>query len=201
MQSWTRETGCPTHFFSLIIVRHPQTLKFLAVEETNNRGWWLPGGFCEPGDSHEKTALKETLEEAGLAVELKGILCVQSAIRRTGARQRVIYFAEPVDPAQEPKSVPDTETISAKWLTVAELEAMQLISPPNGLRGDELLVWARYLNAGGPIYPLCLLATDESMPPRMPTKEEAQRMTVDLKQLVNAPVSVPEEKKKSRWFK
>jgi hypothetical protein len=30
---WTRESGCPTHFFSLVVVRHPQTGRFLAVQE------------------------------------------------------------------------------------------------------------------------------------------------------------------------
>jgi len=45
--SWNRSTGCPTHCFTLIVIRHPgpgeREGKYLAVEESRNRGWWLPG--------------------------------------------------------------------------------------------------------------------------------------------------------------
>jgi 8-oxo-dGTP diphosphatase len=174
--TWSRASGCPTHFFSLVVVRHPKTKLFLAVEESRNRGWWLPGGFCEPGDNHEKTALKETMEEAGLEVTLKGILHIECSMRLQGARQRVIYYAEPTDPSKPPKSIPDDESKSARWVSVAELEAMAALPPPAGLRGDELLVWAHYLEKKGPIYPLGVLAMTEGEPPKRPSKEELKRV-------------------------
>ena len=176
-EEWTRSTGCPTHFFSLIVVRHPKTHKWLAVEESRSRGWWLPGGFVENGDNHHSTAHKETLEEAGIEVRLLGILHIQSDIRRTGARQRVIYYAEPKDPNQELKSVPDEESLSAKWLTIAELEHLARRPPPAGLRGHELLVYAQYVEQQkGPIYPLSLLSMSEHDNPVLPSKEERARM-------------------------
>ena len=49
----------------------------MAVLETKNRGWWLPGGRVDPGESFEKAALRETLEEAGIHVNLKGVLRVE----------------------------------------------------------------------------------------------------------------------------
>ena len=133
-------------------------------------------GFCEPGDNHHVTAEKETREEAGLDVTLKGILSVQCSMRGHGARQRVVYYAEPKDPKQPPKSVADKESESARWLSVAQLEAMADVPPPAGLRGDELLVWAKYLERGGPIYPLGLLAMSEAEPPYFPSKEELKRI-------------------------
>ena len=36
--------------FALAIVRNPFTQKWLAVNETNGRGWWVPGGCVERGD-------------------------------------------------------------------------------------------------------------------------------------------------------
>ncbi len=173
---WSRASGCPTHYFSLVVVRHPTTKKYLAVKETRGRGVWLPGGFVENGDNHHKTALKETLEEAGLDVELLGVLAIQSSIGKRGGRQRVIYYAEPKSPAQQPKSVPDEESEGAFWVTLDELEALSNVPPPKGLRGDELLVWARYLEKGGPIYPLGLLQMSENGFPHFPSEEEKTRL-------------------------
>ena len=177
MEEWTRASGCPTHYFSLVVVRHPKSKKWLAVEESRNRGWWLPGGFVENGDNHESTAHKETREEAGIEINLLGILHIQSQMTKTGARQRVIYFAEPKDLNQEPKSIPDEESISAKWLTIAELEHLARRPPPEGLRGKELLIYARYVEQQkGPIYPLTLLSMSEHTQPSVPSKEERKRM-------------------------
>lgn len=64
---------------------------------------------------------------------------------------------------QEPKSVADKESEGAFWVTLEELEQMSDIPPPKGLRGDELLVWGRYLKQGGPIYPLGLLMLSENV--------------------------------------
>ena len=71
--------------------------------------------------------LKETQEEAGVNVQIKGILRIENEMTQYGGRQRVIFYAEPVDPCQAatPKSVADKESIQAAWLTVAELQQKQ----------------------------------------------------------------------------
>ncbi len=93
---WDRSSGCPTHYFALAVVRHPKTRLWLAVEETRDRGWWLPGGFVENEDpgalsSHEVTALKETREEAGIDIVIKGILRVESHLGTQSGRHRVVF--------------------------------------------------------------------------------------------------------------
>lgn len=130
----------------------------------------------ENGDNHVRTAHKETLEEAGIHISLLGVLHIQSSISKYGARQRVIFYAVPSDSSQTPKSVPDEESLSARWMSIDELERLSHIPPPDGLRGDELLTYARYIEAGGPIYPLSLLAMSEHDRPVVPTEEERQRM-------------------------
>jgi 8-oxo-dGTP pyrophosphatase MutT (NUDIX family) len=154
--------GCPTWGFALVVTRHPQTGQYLAVEENKGRGWWLPGGFVEYMDSYEETARKETKEEAGMDVELRGVLRLEHSLSLSGARQRVIFYAEPVDPLQPPKSVPDEESLSAKWLSLDEIRAKQALMPPVGMRGPELHLWARYIEQGGPIYPLSILSNKEN---------------------------------------
>eukprot|EP00759_Apiculatamorpha_spiralis_P043730 PhF_6_TR40965/c0_g1_i1/m.62006 len=154
MRPYTRQTGCPTHNFSVVICRHPETKKYLAVDESRNRGWWVPAGWVDPGESFPVAALREAKEESGIDVELKGILRVEHSHAPSGARMRVIFYAEPKDPKQAPKSVPDEESNGAQYVTVEEFLKKEKI------RGEELIEWGRYLDAGGAVYPLHLLTPE-----------------------------------------
>ena len=121
----------------------------------------------ENTDSHFTAAIRETEEEAGMKVKLMGILRIENSMNKYGGRQRVIFFAEPEDPYQAPKSIPDAESKGAAWMSVEELEQKAGIPPPEGLRGRELLEWAKYIERGGQISPLHVLA-DEHDPIVMP---------------------------------
>jgi len=157
--AYTRKTGCPTYNFSVVIVQHSDG-RFLAVNETRNRGWWLPAGSVEPGETFVQSALRETLEEGGIKIKLEGILRVEHSISGAfGARMRVIFYARPLDNSP-PKSVPDEESEGAAWVTYEELCKMK---KQKALRGDELLIWSKYLLSGGYVYPLTVL-TDEDDP-------------------------------------
>ena len=59
---------------------------------------------------------------------------------------RVIFYAEPATPEQAHllKQQPDSESLEARWVTVAEAANLDHSAP--GLRGDELLVWGSYLD-------------------------------------------------------
>ena len=113
----------------------------------------------------ESTAHKETVEEAGIEIELVGVLRVNAAISERRGRLQVVYFARPKDIDQAPKNVPDKESKSAKWLTVDELEEMDR---KGLLRGPELLLWGKYVDSGGPIYPLTIVSTKEGKLPCIP---------------------------------
>jgi len=157
----TGEVGpIPTWNFSIVVVRNKQG-KFLAVNETRNRGWWLPAGKVEKGETFEEGAHRETLEESGIKINIKGILRVEHSMGSGFARMRVIYYAEPIDDTP-PKTKPDKESLEARWVTLAELEALGHKLP--GLRSDELLLWGRYLETGGIIYPLSIFAKESALP-------------------------------------
>ena len=71
----------------------------------------------DAGENYAQAALRETSEEAGVSVTLKGILRIEHSPSKTGptggfyVRQRVIYYAEPADPLKcVPKSIPDFES-------------------------------------------------------------------------------------------
>ena len=116
------------------------------------------------GQTFVEAAHRETLEEAGLEVELTGLLAVEHTLGwgpAPNARMRVVFFARPRDPRAPPKSVPDAESQGAAWRTVAELEALAAQPPPKGLRGRELLEWGRYLDAGGEVFPIAAWHQEE----------------------------------------
>ena len=126
---------CKTTSFAFTVVRNPfqecpNFNKFLAIEETNGRGWWVPGGALNEGETFQNAALREVWEEAKIRVELKGILKMAQVIGREAgspplgeALMTVAFYAEPISlqMAQNLKKVADKESIQAEWFTVGQL--------------------------------------------------------------------------------
>lgn len=138
----------PTWFFALVVVRHED--RFLLVQERKHgQLWYLPAGRVEPGETIAAGAIRETLEETGVAVRLTGILRIEHTPREGGTRVRVIFAAEPAyDPT--PKSAPDDESLGAEWVRLSELADY-------ALRGEEVRELFEYVANGGVIYPLEIL--------------------------------------------
>lgn len=93
---------------SLVICRNKEG-KYLSVKESGGRGWWLPGGLVDPPETFQQAGIRETIEEAGVNVELKGILRIEYNIKAINnyERMKVVFYAEPIDNNQKPKSVQD----------------------------------------------------------------------------------------------
>ena len=144
---------------SLVVCRNKEG-KYLAVKESRNRGWWVAGGRVDPPEQFVPAAIREVKEEAGIDVEIKGVLRVEAAGIGEVQRMKFIFYAEPKDENQKPKSVPDEESEEARWLTLEEIKALQKETP--GWRGPELHDWAEYLDKGGIIYPLELFVFEGS---------------------------------------
>lgn len=64
----------PIARYSLVICRNSAG-KFLCTRELDNC-WWIPGGGVNINETHEDAARRETLEETGIKVVLKGILTI-----------------------------------------------------------------------------------------------------------------------------
>jgi 8-oxo-dGTP pyrophosphatase MutT (NUDIX family) len=144
----------PTWCFALVVVRLGH--RFLIVHERKHgQLWYLPAGRVEPGETFTAAAVRETLEEAGIAIALDGIVRVEHVPRGDGARMRVLFVAHPIDD-RPPKQVPDDESLEAAWVTLDELAKYPL-------RGDEVRELFAHVDGGAPIYPLELLA-DEGAP-------------------------------------
>jgi len=139
--------------FSLVVVRRNEDNKFLLVQEFANSGYWLPGGRVDNKEDLAIAAIRETKEEAGIDIKLTGVLNVQFK-NSDYARLRVIYYGEPVDESQKPKSIPDYESVGACYVDANDI-------PNLPLRGDEPLYWIDYLLKGGKIFPLSIFGNEE----------------------------------------
>jgi phosphatase NudJ len=136
----------------MVIVRRGD--RFLLVHERRHgQLWYIPGGRVEPGERIEDAAARETLEEGGIPIKLEGVLRVEHAPGRDGtARCRVFFLASPADETP-PKSVPDDESLEARWVHPTELGRYRL-------RSDEVIDVIRYVAGGGPVMPLRALTSE-----------------------------------------
>lgn len=143
-----------TWLLALVVVREGD--RYVLVHERKNRGWYLPAGRVEPGETLEEGARREVREEAGLEVELDGILRIEFTpqIGARNARLRVVFVAHPV--GGELKSRPDAESLGAAWVSLEEL-------PRYRLRSGEVTRHFRHVANGGQIFPVSLL-TGEGAP-------------------------------------
>ncbi len=141
----------PAWFFVVVIVR--QNNQFLLIQESRHgQTWYFPAGRVEPGETILEAAYRETLEEAGIPVELDGLLRIEHTSLPIGAvRMRFVFLAHPVTPAP-PKYQPNAESLQAQWITLEQLSQYPLRSP-------EVRQILENLASGAPAYPLSLLAT------------------------------------------
>jgi 8-oxo-dGTP diphosphatase len=61
-----------------VVLYRPEQGVLLIERRNPPHGWALPGGFIDYGESAEQAAVREALEETGLAVRLTGLLGVYS---------------------------------------------------------------------------------------------------------------------------
>lgn len=139
----------PTVLAALVVVCKDDRYLLVRERKRRRKGWFLPGGRAEPGESLAEAALRETLEETGVPVELDGILRIEHLPRGGHTRLRFVFLARPISDIP-PKQLPDRESLSAGWFMPGDLDGLNL-------HGEEPVIYIRHVEAGATVYPLELL--------------------------------------------
>lgn len=96
----------------------------LLVRHVYRGRWGVPGGLLKRGEDADDAALREVLEEVGLAVELVGEPAV--VVDAVPQRVDVVFRARPaagVDPSVAEPTSPEIE--ETRWFAPAELPELQ----------------------------------------------------------------------------
>lgn len=165
---WGRGEGTPRssaatiHPFALVVVRRKSDGRFLVVHEPASWGYWLPGGAVDEMETLQDGAIRECMEEAGVAVRLTGVLRMSyTPLDPHHTRLRAVFLAEPIDDDAPAKSIPDFESNGAAWVTLEE------VCGPDAkmnLRGPEPAYWFDYVARGGPAAPMFIVNHSEGSP-------------------------------------
>ncbi|MEU4563765.1 NUDIX domain-containing protein [Actinoplanes sp. NPDC023936] len=105
--------------------------EILLIRRSDNDNWALPGGGMDLGESLPDTAVRETLEETGIDVEVTGLVGIYTDPRHVilytsnnEARQEfsVVFTARPIGG----RPTPSSESTEVRWVPPAEIGALPM---------------------------------------------------------------------------
>ena len=106
--------------------------RLLLVRRLSRRGrgnWQIPGGFVEQDETMELAVVREVEEEAGVTSTVQGVLGVRNRYDAEGGNS--LYIVMLLRPQSGEPNPDMTEVDRAEYFSLAEIEAMEQISPIN----------------------------------------------------------------------
>jgi 8-oxo-dGTP diphosphatase len=101
----------------LVIRRWDTVLQIALVHRPEHHDWSFPKGKLETGESFEEAALREVLEETGLACRILRFIGHTEYVDRKGRPKAVAYW---VMAAEAGSFTPNAEVDELRWVTLAE---------------------------------------------------------------------------------
>jgi ADP-ribose pyrophosphatase YjhB (NUDIX family) len=106
--------------------------RLLLVRRSSRRGrgnWQVPGGFVEQNETMELAVVREVEEEAGVKTTVQGVLGIRNRYDEEGGNS--LYIVMLLSP-QSGEPNPDMKEVDrAEYFTLAEIQALEQISPVN----------------------------------------------------------------------
>jgi 8-oxo-dGTP diphosphatase len=106
--------------------------RLLLVRRLSRRGrgnWQIPGGFVEHDETMELAVVREVEEEAGVTSTVQGVLGIRNRYDAEGGNS--LYIVMLLRPQSGEPNPDMTEVDRAEYFSLAEIEAMEQISPIN----------------------------------------------------------------------
>jgi 8-oxo-dGTP pyrophosphatase MutT (NUDIX family) len=128
----------------IVLVVVPHEGRYLVVEELDGT-FFLPAGKVEPGENLIAAAVRETAEEAGVLIGLRGLLGFDHEWSESRVRLRFVFVGY-LGLNTPPKRRPDAHSRGAAWVTKDELTRMPL-------RHREVLHWIERYEAATALLP------------------------------------------------
>ncbi|HEY6796900.1 MAG TPA: NUDIX hydrolase [Kineosporiaceae bacterium] len=100
---------------ALCFVAEPDSRRVLLLRQHHRRGWTLPGGLVNRGESPAEAVVREVREETGLVIEVGLPFGV---VVEPGARRVDVLFHVPA--SGRPEARASSEATHASWLTLEE---------------------------------------------------------------------------------
>lgn len=140
-----REPAKPRFAAFTWVVIHRSDGKFAMVNEPagiagDKPRYWLPAGRVDAGEGALEAGRREALEEAGLEVEITGVLRFMFH-----DCPRVVVMAKPVPDDAPCKTVPDFESAGAIWVSAEDLG---LLNNPGDYRAPDPVDFFEPIAAG-----------------------------------------------------
>ena len=130
--------------------------RLLLVRRASRRGrgnWQIPGGFVEQNETMELAVVREVEEEAGVKTAVQGVLGIRNRYDEEGGNSTyVVLLLSPESGEPNPDM---TEVDRAQYFTLAEIQALEQISPINvevakrALAEDQRMLCAQTVEQAG----------------------------------------------------
>ena len=119
-----------------IIARQTETgREILLIRHVNGGHWAFPKGHVEKDETEEQTALREIMEETGLAVTLDtGFRTVVTYSPKPGVMKDVVYFAAEVIGGAAQMQV--EEVSDMRWVNLMDTDAYITYENDKGILRD-----------------------------------------------------------------
>ncbi len=112
-----------------VVVTHNDKVLLLRRSETDSRSgfWEVPGGAVDPGESFEEAAVRETMEEAGIKLDIGGLEFDHSASYEFNGTKRIatVFTAETAETSVKLSGEHDDFT----WASKSNFDNLKLEDP------------------------------------------------------------------------